>query len=688
MALSRLLNRAFFQNRRRGGYDFSEADLSERALVNFVYSSDGVPESVAGSAQAGEGFYGYTTPRGFDVGGRSYYVMTLFSAGIGVVPESAAPYRNEEGVFVYEVKEEGSEETQTMYMTQDECEAYKDEHPNAAITPEGWAGYMTDDTGRKYFDWSVDESLWNVNAFSLKSANVLPEVRVTGESETYQYTDVRAVAAVKSEILAGHGVSIGYYLDGTNSEDNKVSMYFDRNTWSHYTWESRGSNHRVCIMGWDDGYAASNFKNSEGVTPPGNGAWIVKQSSGAESENQDQQNNSAWGILDEYGKHTGYFYLSYYDQSIKGLMSFDFDVTSSDSSVYMDQYDFLPERMVVVNDSDEPVSSANIFTAQGDMALRTVSTETYKENTTVTYQVYLLDDEATTPTDPEHAKLVLTVDESYPYGGYYRTSLDANDWIAMRKGQRYAVVSTQKCDDDGKWYQGAITNMSYATHAKLNDGESWTGSTEGSDSQATAKTRWDDWTAVKQGVDDCVGGVWSVDNAPIKAISEKRNWASVDELASLESAIGVAKNVLESAVVSVDGTDVSTSATWMTQNEHDAFSTAIKSAEAELGGAGDDYRNVLTNTTPDSAEVNAAIASLASPAKAGTKADAEDKGNDGAGASGGKADNGKDASSSHGSSASSKMMAATGGAVLAVAASGVVAVAAALLAVFHRRARG
>ena len=487
-----------------------------------------------------------------------------------------------------------------------------------------WAGpyeYVDPKDGwekKSFYDWSSGDSIWTRSTYTLSDANVLPETRIIewqGETGTFKGTDSRAVAAIKSELYAGHGVSAGYCLDEKSDVDHPVTEFFNRNNWAHYTWKKQDPNHRVCIVGWDDNYDASNFQNSAGVTPPGNGAWIVKQSSGGEADGQEFPNKNAWGIVNEDGEHTGYFYLSYYDQSLSGLVTFDFDLdATSTTDTYADQYDFLTERDALVTSSDVPVSSANIFEAQGDMTLEAVMCATYRENTTVTYQVYLLDDEATTPTQPGHSTLVSTTQAAYTYGGYHRTALAEADQVRMRDGQRYAVVTTAKCNDDGKWYQGVACNTdSFA--AKLNAGESFTGTTAGTASGVSEATDWSDWLKVKEGINGQI--TWSVDNAPVKAFSRKSNWASAEELAALRQAVADAKAKLAATQVSADGTDVYPSKTWVAQEEYDQVVAGIATAEALLVQAGDD-----SSGTVDASEVSGAAAALANfDPRPGTKQD-------------------------------------------------------------------
>jgi C1A family cysteine protease len=89
-------------------------------------------------------------------------------------------------------------------------------------------------------------------------------------------------------------VHISLYADsGMSSSSN--SAYWNQATKAYYYNGSAVTDHAVALVGWDDNYAASNFS----TPPPGNGAFIVKNSWG-----------TGWG-------NSGYFYISYYDSKLR-----------------------------------------------------------------------------------------------------------------------------------------------------------------------------------------------------------------------------------------------------------------------------------------------------------------------------------------------------------------------------------
>ncbi|MCF0226717.1 MAG: hypothetical protein HUK28_05340, partial [Methanobrevibacter sp.] len=81
--------------------------------------------------------------------------------------------------------------------------------------------------------------------------------------------------------------------------------YFNLNTSAYYDNSTEKVNHDVIIVGWDDNYSKDNFN----IAPPGDGAFIMKNSMGEE-----------WG-------DKGYFYLSYYS-NIGGNYEFAFKITN------------------------------------------------------------------------------------------------------------------------------------------------------------------------------------------------------------------------------------------------------------------------------------------------------------------------------------------------------------------------
>ncbi len=679
-------------------------DLSELQIVNSIYLNGGAPESIVGPDQAGEGFHtdSADTNIGFMAGGFFGYASSIFASGIGPIDESYSPYGNAEGIKKCSVIDAGGSTARTLYMTDAQIDEYKSTHEGATIEVASYAGNYLDENGEWVRpDWSTDESLWNASKYNLEDGNLMPDPKVLNDDGSYKCPSEEAKAAIKSEMYEyGRAVGVSFYADTSLPDQDGNATYIDQNTWSHYTYKQESSNHIVTIVGWDDNYPKENFGNTAGIQPEGNGAWLVKNSWGSETEEFPNGPGKGWGIVED-GKHTGYFWLSYYDQSICELETFNFDVSSysNNDEYYISQYDYLPGRLPIYDSFDVPTSSANIFEAEGDMSLRTVGCATFVPNTTVTYQIYLLDDEAATPTDPEHSTLVRTLEATYDYGGYHRTTLDEGNWLAMREGQRYSVVTTQYCD--GKWYQGVAYveqgvgvedreflldyyrgymkgiyssyyyNRSYDEHiaqgdsvadseaaataeseqaiqseevtalidkeaqtayddmdnsrfvAKINQGESWTGTTQGSVSEASGETSWDDWSVVADAAIEKAkeeGKNVAVDNVSIKAFSEIRSFASVEELDSLAATIAEVKASLASMKISADGSDVDPSDMWLSQAQYDAISATVAAAEKLLALAGNDYATTLANTTPSSEEVSEAIASLPFSAQAGTKA--------------------------------------------------------------------
>ena len=182
------------------------------------------------------------------------------------------------------------------------------------------------------------------------------------------------------------------------------TAYFNSSSYAQYYYGNEISNHRVCVVGWDDNYSRFNFLK----TAPGDGAWIVKNS---------------WGSNWADG---GYFYISYYDTSF---------ATSRESVGYIINNDSY--NMIYQMDVGGEIKSykninyyANVFTANEDELIGAVGT--YFVGTGLKYEF----------TISVNGVDVYTQDGISEFGGY--STIKLNKYVQIKKGDVFKITFKNK----------------------------------------------------------------------------------------------------------------------------------------------------------------------------------------------------------------------------------------------------
>ena len=224
-------------------------------------------------------------------------------------------------------------------------------------------------------------------------------------------------ASVKKEIMAHGAAGVGYYADETGIFSNtavydktgeNVATYY-----CPYSGKSYLPNHAVNIVGWDDNFPASAFKNQ----PAGNGAWLIRNSWSETAENSENS----------------YFWLSYYDKTLEDE-AWIFDFEPADNYDYNYQYDgcsYVYKAMTCP-------TTANVFKTQGaaNELLRAVSI-TLNEDVNVPYTIKVYTNLAS-PSKPRSGVLAAKVSGQTSYAGTYTVPL--NKAVSIPKGTYYSVV--------------------------------------------------------------------------------------------------------------------------------------------------------------------------------------------------------------------------------------------------------
>jgi len=283
---------------------------------------------------------------------------------------------------------------------------------------------------------------------------------ITESSDQYSGTVASGSAIIPNPAAVSHVQDVLFVPGRSSSTDNQnikkmLTEYgavyssvrwedssYRSSTAAYYYSGSSPANHAITIVGWDDTYDKNNFASN----PPGNGAFIVKNSWG-----------TSWG-------ERGFFYVSYYDKQIgRDNAVFIGEPTSNYYHIY--QYD--PFGWVAsYGETGDSAYFANIFTAQSGEDITAVAFYTPSLNTQ--YKISLYKGVGITPVS---GSALSTQSGTISIPGYHTITLSQP--VQVKQGEKFSIVV--KLTTPGNNYPVAIEYRypGFSSRASAQAGESY-----------------------------------------------------------------------------------------------------------------------------------------------------------------------------------------------------------------------
>ncbi len=351
-------------------------------LLSSLYLSTKAYEAQTDGSQKGEGLFieGNDAQKKYNAGGFLSFAGTVYGNWDGPVSEEDEPYEQ--------------------------------------LTEAGVSGNAQKESGILHKD-GKEELQGHLQDYYYYASPAVTEENPKTQLREWKSYDPAATKVLKQAMVRYGALAVMISSDPDTPDASGETERFNYNTWMQYSAENNVvHDHAVTLVGWDDTIPASMFSDDPDRQPVGDGAWLVKNSWGSYAESAEHygetwlletlgravpgtkgyylnQISFNYGIPDEAGRGSGYFWLSYYDKSIAGAAAAaDVDIPN-DGYEYDHNYTYqyalsLTNGTMVLPAENDQTQVANLFTASSPQTLKAVSVEAPVPGVTAEIEIYLL----------------------------------------------------------------------------------------------------------------------------------------------------------------------------------------------------------------------------------------------------------------------------------------------------------